>query len=263
MHDYIVEGFPPVLEIPSLKHLVITKSLGIDSIPDSIKNLKNLETFVYSENGYKGFTNKKGEKVHKTMEEYLAQEDSTELSNNIVKLDGYYWPVNAPDDPIHYVTNQTTLSYLSPNIGELKNLTFFHISNVKLKALPESIGNLTSLKHFGAEFSHLKTLPKSFGKLNPAVLSLEGNDFEKLPRVSPKGKYAHANLANNLRLTDGHKYQFLGLHQQSETNSDYTLNKQSFNPKIKKKVLQAGFRYLEYKLYGENKAFVKQNKLDQ
>ncbi len=292
IHNYSFEKLPPITNLPNLKYLALTSVVGIDSIPDSIEKLQNLEAFLYSEGGYKNFYNTKGWKTYKTMEQYVTEFDSLDLSDNVTKIDGYYWFGTSADDPFYYVTNKPVLQYLSPNIGKLKKLKWLSLGNIKLETLPESIGNLTNLNYFGVENSYLKTLPKSFTKLSPVIIDLRDNQLVSLPDVSPIGKYGYAELSGN-QLPPCEAFKFKGKHlftyddiidgrrtpildsfakiDEYKYFKDCThfstrkLKETSLYPdneKTERLRKKASIRYLEFKMFGKHKEYFKKLNID-
>lgn len=292
IHNYSFEKLPPITNLPNLKYLALTSVVGIDSIPDSIEKLQNLEAFLYSEGGYKNFYNTKGWRIYKTMEQYVTEFDSLDLSDNIIKFNGYYFDGTSAANPFYYVTNKPVLQYLSPNIGKLKKLKWLSLGNIKLETLPESIGDLTNLNYFGVENSYLKTLPQSFTKLSPVIIDLRDNQLVSLPDVSPIGKYGYAELSGN-QLPPCEAFKFKGKHlftyddiidgrrtpildsfakiDEYKYFKDCThfstrkLKETSLYPdneKTERLRKKAGIRYLEFKMFGKHKEYFKKLNID-
>ncbi len=262
MDDYVVDRFPPLYDILGLEHILITRVEGIDSIPDAIEKLTNLQTFGYSEDGYIDFRDENDMKVHKTLEQYITEVGSEKVLEKLNYSDGFYqaYILYIGSQPLPYITTNPMLKYLSPNIGKLSKLEFFSLSNVKLTHLPESISKLTNLKHFSVTNSFLKSLPENFNKLNPVIINLENNQLTQLPQVSPPRKFGHAQLWRN-QFSDQQEQEFLGTDKQIKQNCEF-FDDNYGNREVMHKVHRASEDYLEYKLFGRNKKFVKKYNLN-
>ena len=78
--------------------------------------------------------------------------------------------------------NDTNLSDLPHNIGDLKDLKFLSLTKTKLNSLPESIGNLTNLNTIILSENHLDNLPESFVNLiSLQKIDLSNNQFKEIP----------------------------------------------------------------------------------
>ncbi|PSK54056.1 Glucose-repressible alcohol dehydrogenase transcriptional effector [Elsinoe australis] len=78
--------------------------------------------------------------------------------------------------------NHNKLRYLTPDIGQLRNLTFLDLSQNDLQDLPPQIGMLVYLKGLFLFDNHLQTLPYEMGYL----YQLEFLGIEELDRPAPR-----------------------------------------------------------------------------
>ncbi|NRF37443.1 leucine-rich repeat domain-containing protein [Pedobacter foliorum] len=132
--------------LPALKILKIS-ALNLQSIPENIGNLANLEDFsIYG--AYNKIPNSFG--------------DLKKL--NFLFLGGY----------------ATTLP---ESFGNLSSLTYFNASSTELKTLPKSFGNLKKLKEIVLDMSKIEVLPESFGELDALeTLKLSQTQLKTFPK---------------------------------------------------------------------------------
>lgn len=91
------------------------------------------------------------------------------------------------------------LTELPSEIGQLVNLTSFHLTRNRLNSLPESIENLTNLTSFDLSFNQIKALPESIGNLKSlTALNLRGNQIKALPEsIGNLKNLMSLDLSNN------------------------------------------------------------------
>jgi internalin A len=128
---------------------------NVDSIPEEISNLTNLE------------------------ELHINNSSLTSLPNSIENLKNLR---------VIYAEH-TKLNSLPETIGNLTNLRLLHLNNSKLTSLPESIGKLKNVTVLSLSANHLTLLPDSIGNLtNLLYLYLDNNKLIKLPETIGKLK---------------------------------------------------------------------------
>lgn len=132
--------------LPALKILKIS-ALNLQSIPENIGNLANLEDFsIYG--SFNKIPNSFGNLKKLT---YLF-------------LGGY----------------ATTLP---ESFGNLTSLIYFNASSTELKTLPKSFGNLKKLKEIMLDMSKIEVLPESFGELDALeTLKLSQTQLKTFPK---------------------------------------------------------------------------------
>ena len=143
---------------------------NLETIPDEIFELINLQTLYLSRNKLKSLPSDIGKLV------------------NLQRL----------------FLNGNKLKLLPPEIGNLINLRDLYVCDNNLELLPSEIGNLIKIEELSLQTNQLKTLPPEFGKLvNLKFLRLHNNKLTSL--FSEIGK-----LNNLLALDlTGNKLEFL------------------------------------------------------
>lgn len=215
-------AFYPVIKFDllalNLTCLNLSHSYGVlTTIPESIKQLKNLTELYLSHNKLhflpEFITEFKQLKILNLYSNYISQlpssignltnleyidlnfNDLIKLPKSISKLHnlkklyvGHNQLNNLPDElcllkniiDIRLMHNK--LKKLPNEIGKLVNLKILCLTSNKLKSLPESIGNLKKLELFECEFNSLKTIPDTICNLsNLEQFLLDGNELTKLP----------------------------------------------------------------------------------
>ncbi len=132
------------------KDLKILRLYGnqIDSIPDRISELKNLEKL------------------------YIGRNDLKYIPASIGEL------TNLKILSLQY----NELDSLPEEIGNLASLEQLWLNQNKLKKLPESLGELKKLEILQAKFNQLDSLPESIGSCeNLSFIYLNRNNLRKLP----------------------------------------------------------------------------------
>ena len=84
-------------------------------------------------------------------------------------------------DLLHLKTldlSDTNLTFLSPEIRALTNLTELLLYENRLKKLPEKLLDLEKLEKLILRDNDLETLPKNINKLNDRILKLESENQE-------------------------------------------------------------------------------------
>jgi hypothetical protein len=107
----------------------------LESLPDSIGNLNNLQYLILSNNKL----------------EYLPDSIGNLINLQILSL------------------NNNKLEYLPDSIGNLSNLQILSLNNNKLESVPDSIGNLINLKQLCLFDNKLESLPTSILKIKRAL----------------------------------------------------------------------------------------------
>lgn len=134
-------------KLQQLKHFDLC-FCEINYVPDSIRNLKSLESLAIWRNGL------------------------TILPNGFCEMKSLK----------NLYMQDNKISQLPENIGNLKNLINTFLSSNEISSLPESIGGLEKLERLFLIGNKLTDLPKSFGKLSSLKeLHLSYNDFSEVP----------------------------------------------------------------------------------
>jgi Leucine-rich repeat (LRR) protein len=173
----------------SLKELDISENEKIKTLPNSLKQLCNLEVFHFSETSLRkvpkcirNFNNLKKLSLGGTLRK---------LPELIDKLIFFSIP---PYFSIPFIDSLKIPRWIS----ELSNLEYLYLGNWVNK-IPENISNLKNLKQLNIHCSKIKLLPESFGNLSALKeISISGcKNLIKLPE-------SFSNLASleKLKLTD-------------------------------------------------------------
>lgn len=143
--------------------------LSLKSLPDSIGELKSLETLIVSFNELESIPESIGE---------LKALTRFELCDN-------------------------KLESLPELIGRLEALTILRVSSNKLESIPESIGRLKALTRFDVSHNKLESLPESIEELQELKnLRIYNNRLSSLPETLSKlAKLEDLNLGWNLPLS--------------------------------------------------------------
>jgi internalin A len=145
----------------------------IKTLPDSIGNLKNLQSLYLSQNQLETLPHSIGK---------LSNLQFLHLDNN---------RINTLPDSIGNLRNLQSL-YLSQNqletlphsIRKLTKLTLLDLNNNQINALPHSIGELTKLTLLDLSNNQINILPESIGKLTAlTLLLLHNNKLQSLPEL--------------------------------------------------------------------------------
>lgn len=98
--------------------------------------------------------------------------------------------------------SRSPLTSISPDIGQLVNLTNLIFQGNKLHSLPETIGNLEKLKVLDVSGNCLPSLPDGIGKLtNLTTLIASSNELSALPNLENCINLAVLDVGKN-KLTD-------------------------------------------------------------
>jgi Leucine-rich repeat (LRR) protein len=159
-------------DLRSLTELYLYGSNCLETLPDSIGNLTNLEDFHCS--------------AH-----IKSLPDSIGNLKNLRKLDLHFSLIEKMPDSLGDLQSLTELSLegyrclkaLPDSIGNLKNLQFLFIRETLMEKLPDSFGGLQSLERISLSHNkRLKTLPDSIGNLkNLVYFDISYTAIEKLP----------------------------------------------------------------------------------
>lgn len=211
-YDTNAAEFPTEInDFTSLKWLKVTAS-GLESIPDSLADLKYLESLSVGYNKIK----KGGADVIGKMKglEYLRMYnlDYDVISDSVSNLEKLKLleisnSRNVKTDQISKLKNLEDLSIncgpklkeIDDSIGNLENVQRLSLSNNDLETLPESIGNLKNLKHLNLAVNYLSSLPKSIGNLESLdYLNVRGNKLKSLPvSITDLSKLTDLNVSSN------------------------------------------------------------------
>ena len=145
-----LDEFPlAILELKSLTYLRLSGGERLNSIPDGIDNLVNLEELILRNNDMKTIPEEIGNLI------------------SLKKLD----------------VSSSALEELPESLANLTNLLELDISgNRYLKELPLEIGSLSNLVDLQADWCSLITIPSTIGNLsNLEALDLRNNPLESLP----------------------------------------------------------------------------------
>ena len=178
--------------IKPLKSSNISKSI----FPDSIKNLKSLETLVLEDipllalpesilklKSLRELTLSSNQLA--VLPESLGNLKSLQIldlsSNKLITLPNSIGSLYSLKE-LYAGDNQLTI--LPESIGKLKSLQILDLNNNKLLALPNSIGNLSSLKELKVLFKQLTALPESIKKIKSLeCLHLAVNSLDKKTNI--------------------------------------------------------------------------------
>ncbi len=142
-----------VLKDTSLRVLKLYGN-SIDSIPDAISGLINLEKLYIGKN------------------DLVFISDSIRNLTKLRFLSAQYNELEHLPDGItlcieleELILNQNRLSVLPDSLGKLKNLENLQLNFNRLDALPESIGDCGDLRYLSLNRNFLTSLPQSMGRL--------------------------------------------------------------------------------------------------
>ncbi|WP_299436032.1 leucine-rich repeat domain-containing protein [uncultured Aquimarina sp.] len=157
--------------------VLILDSLGIKTIPESIKLFPNLKQISLVHNPAlnleQAITQISGLPI-----EFLNLKNNklTKLPENITTLK------NLKDLNLSYNTIQDEESY--SYLGKLPKLYSLWIDHNKLKKLPSTIGELSQIRFFYIDHNELKDLPAELGSMKKVwVIHAGYNQFAELPKV--------------------------------------------------------------------------------
>ena len=144
-------------EVFENKDLRVLRLYGnnIDTIPDRIAELVNLEKLYIGRNNLKYIPAAIGElKNLKILSVQYNEIDSLpEELGNLTSLEQLW-------------LNQNQLTSLPESLGDLKNLEILHVKYNQLDSLPTSIGECENLQFIYLNRNNLQKLPKSMAKLS-------------------------------------------------------------------------------------------------
>ncbi|MHA1339436.1 MAG: leucine-rich repeat domain-containing protein [Promethearchaeota archaeon] len=195
----------PLTQIPAeiglLKDLI---ELNLDNsicktIPDAIKNLRNIRIFSIKNNKIE-YLNRDAEefigvwikKHHIYPDVHLHDAIYLYLLEESLNLQSQFPNVSYEKDPTfgYSVENERitgifivdrNINFLPKIIGVFTELKKLDLYDNKLSSLPESIGNLKNLKELVLRVNQLSSLPESIGNLkNLTYLNLGGNNLSSL-----------------------------------------------------------------------------------
>ncbi|CAN6544777.1 unnamed protein product [Malus baccata var. baccata] len=161
---------PDLSRSPNIEHINLSGT-AIESLPESIGNLKSLEKLDLSETAIKCLPESIGnlkslEKLDLSGTAIKCLTESIGNLKSLEKLD----------------LRGTAIKNLPASIGNLKSLEKLDLSGTAIKCLPESIGNLKSLEKLDLRGTAIKNLPASIGYLKSLEkLDLSGTAIESLP----------------------------------------------------------------------------------
>ncbi len=160
----------------SIGNLKSLETLGLggnllSTLPESIGNLKSLETLGLGGNLLSTLPESIGN-LSSLQRLMLAYNQLTMLPESIGDLKSL---------KVLFI-GANKLKRLPDSIGELKSLSYLNLCTNNISTLPDSIGRLNSLKELWSSHNKLKTLPESIGNLISLLyLNLEGNKINSLP----------------------------------------------------------------------------------
>ena len=175
-----------------LSYVILRKSWSnINSIPDSIKFMTNLQELEFSGNGLTSLPESIGNLTK------LWQLDCS--YNQLTSLPKSIWNIT---NLAVLTCRDNQLTSLPESIGNLTNLISLDCSQNSLRNLPDSIGNLTNLTYLDCTLTNITSLPDSIGNLTkPTSLNCANNGLTSLPEsIGNLTKLTSLNFSNN-RLT--------------------------------------------------------------
>ncbi|XP_067015352.2 leucine-rich repeat-containing protein 47 [Anabrus simplex] len=94
--------------------------------------------------------------------------------------------------------NDTCLEHVSPNVGNLVNLTTLVLHSNKISSLPTTIGNLSKLKVLDLSRNKLESVPDELKNLlQLTTLNLASNSLQEIPCLSMNTKLSVLDLSRN------------------------------------------------------------------
>ncbi|MHA1284247.1 MAG: leucine-rich repeat domain-containing protein [Promethearchaeota archaeon] len=145
-------------------------------LPESIKELNNLESLNLNENKFN--------KIPEIVAELTQLKELSISYNNIDSLPNFLFSLkNLEKLNISY----NPLYELPEEIGNLKNLKALKIQNIKIKKLPPSLKNLKNLIELDLYINEIQELPEFIGEFeNLKILNIKMNPISSLPNSFEK-----------------------------------------------------------------------------
>ncbi|KKK42954.1 MAG: leucine-rich repeat domain protein [Candidatus Lokiarchaeum sp. GC14_75] len=163
---------------------------GLQVVPDSIENLKNLNEIYLTENMIREIPESFGSLVNLGI---------LNLSKNKLKVIPESFGNLSSLEILNLNHNQ--LEWLPNSIKGLKNLKILSLWGNNLSSLPEQIGSLSSLNILGVSYNLLKSIPDGVSNLKALhTLDLSNNALVKVPDSLGKVESLHTLWLNNNHL---------------------------------------------------------------
>ena len=141
---------------------------GIKELPDSLSNLKSLNTLFIKTNKLKTLPDSlMGVKTLQAL--YVIENELEELPESIGQLESLKL----------LSLSLNKLEQLPATLGQLKALTELDVADNKLKELPDSFGQLTSLHTLHINSNKLKKIPVSILDLPLSFVNAMANKLDK------------------------------------------------------------------------------------
>ncbi|MFO0763399.1 MAG: leucine-rich repeat domain-containing protein [Candidatus Gracilibacteria bacterium] len=166
-------------------------------LPDSIKNLKNLESFDARCSGIQDLTEGFGE-LTKISNLQLTYNRLAKLPQNIGNLsllsgsfNASYNYIDSIPDSFGNLNLSGTLDFssnriasMSGSIGKLTNIQILYLQNNKLSSLPSGIGDMSNLLILDLTNNRLTGFPDDFGKLPKLYTLIAPSQNGQLSRIN-------------------------------------------------------------------------------
>lgn len=161
-------GFDPGGNHSTVTSLTLSH-FKIDSLPQEITKLINLESLELKENDIRSLPEGMGA-FSKIWDLDVSQNNISSIPNSFYNM-----------EKLAYLNlSGNRITSLSPEIKKLSKLSRLYLSGNKVRSIPEELGELKSLIHLYIENNDLYSLPDAITKLDSMyILLLAGNPIKK------------------------------------------------------------------------------------